>query len=138
MFGDSLLQPINMKEFNFYLYNKQATRVSFPGSTAAGVLMYVNENIPSRRLDGHTIPDDVEMCGEKPKKTKVGTIRNISPPNMSDNSFYDHLNRVLEYYSKKYDRIVILRHFNSERNDEHIHTFRNNLHNLVKEKTCFK
>ena len=33
MFGDSLLQPISMEEFNSYLDNNiQATRVSFPGA----------------------------------------------------------------------------------------------------------
>ena len=52
---------------------------------------------------------------------------------MSEKYFYDHLSRVLDYYSKNC-------YFNSEPNDEHIHTFRNsyNLQNLVTEKTCFK
>ena len=43
-----------------------------------GILMYVN-NIPSRILNQHTIPDDVEiMCGDKPKKAKVDHNRNLS------------------------------------------------------------
>ena len=38
--------------------------------------MYVNDNIPSRILNQHTIPDDV--CGDKLKKAKVDHNRNIS------------------------------------------------------------
>ena len=51
MFGDSLLQPINMKEFNYYLYNKQATRVSFPGSTAAKLCHYMKPTIKGELPD---------------------------------------------------------------------------------------
>ena len=43
------------------------------GRGGGGVLMYVHENIPSRRLNGHTIPEVVEiMCVEINLKNKSG------------------------------------------------------------------
>ena len=107
-----------------------------------GLLLYVNENIPSRTLYAHITPDDMEiLCVEinlrKQKWILIGTYR---PPSMSERYFYDNLSRVVDYYSKYYDRIVIMGDFNSEPTDEHTQNFCNsfNLHNLVKENTCFK
>ena len=104
--------------------------------------MYVNENIPSCKLNEHTLPDDIEiMCVElNLKKQKWVLIGLYRPPNMNERYFLDHLSRVIDYYSTKYDRIVIMGDFNSEPCDEPIETFCGsyNLHNLVKEETCFK
>ena len=59
---------------------------------------------------------------------------------MNEKYFLDHLSRVVELYSKSYDRVIIMGVFNSEPCDEPIQTFCGgyNLYNLVKEKTCFK
>ena len=107
-----------------------------------GLLMYVNENIPSRKLNEHILPIDIEiMCVEvnlrKQKWILVGIYR---PPNMNESYFLGHLSRVIDLYSKTYDRILIMGDFNSEPCDEPIETFCDgyNLYNLVKEKTCFK
>ena len=49
------------------------SNILLSGGGGGGVIMYVNENIPSRRLNGHTIPDDVEiMCVEINLKNKSG------------------------------------------------------------------
>ena len=84
--------------------------------------MYVNENIPSRKLKEHTLPDDVEiMCVEMNlKKQKWALMGIYRPPNMNERYFLDHLSRVIDYYSKKYDRVVIMGDFNSEPSDEPI------------------
>ena len=109
---------------------------------AGGLLLYINENIPSRELNEHTLSDDIEiMCVEiNLKKQKWVLISIYRPPNMNERYFLDHLSRVIDCYSKKYDRFVIMGDFNSEPSDEPIETFLScyNLHNLVKEKTCFK
>ena len=59
---------------------------------------------------------------------------------MNKRYFFDNLSRLVDYYNKNYDRLVIMGDFNSEPADEHIQTFcySYNLHNLVKENTCFK
>ena len=107
-----------------------------------GLLLYVNDNIASRKLNGHSVPTDIEIiCVEinlrKQKWIIIGIYR---PPKMNEKYFYEHLSRVVDLYSKKYDRIVIMGDFNSEPNEDLIETFSNsyNLYNLVKEKTCYK
>ena len=61
-------------------------------------------------------------------------------PALRERYFLDHLSRTIDYYSKKYDKVVIMGDFNLEPDDEPMKAFCDsyNLHNLVKEKTCFK
>ncbi len=110
--------------------------------TGGGLLMYVNENIPSRQLKEHIIPDDIEiMCVEINLKKKKWVLLGIyRPPNMNEKYFFDNLSRVIDCYSKKYDSIIVMGDFNLEPTDGPIETFCNsyNLYNIVKEKTCFK
>ena len=107
-----------------------------------GLLLYVNDNIPSRQLTEHVIPDDIEiMCVEiNLKKQKWVLLGIYRPPKMNEKYFLDHLSRVIDVYSRKYDKIVIMGDFNLEPTDEPIESLCNtyNLYNLVKEKTCFK
>ena len=107
-----------------------------------GLLMYVNEDIPSRQLKEHYAPDDVEViCVEinlrKEKWVIIGIYR---PPSMNDKYFLDNLSRITDFYSCKYDKVLIMGDFNQEPSEEGIETFCNihNLYNLVREKTCFK
>ena len=90
----------------------------------------------------HVIPEDIEIISveinlKKQKWVLLGIYR---PPKMNENYFLDHLCRVIDVYSKKYEKIVIMGDFNLEPTDEPIESFCNtyNLYNLVKEKTCFK
>ena len=109
---------------------------------AGGLLMYVNENIPSRKISELALPDDIEiMCVEiNLKKQKWALIGIYRPPALRESYFLDHLSRTIDYYSKKYDKVVIMGDFNSEPSDIPIEAFCDsyNLYNLVKEKTCFK
>ena len=109
---------------------------------AGGLLMYVNEDIPSRLLNEHSAPDDLELiCVEINLKKQKWLIMGIyRPPKMSETYFLDHLSRITDFYSRKYDRIVIMGDFNLELTDKPIKTFSNsyNFKNLVNENTCFK
>ena len=51
IFGASLLQPINMREFNKYLDNQHAVRGSFPGATAAKLNYYMKPTIEEEQPD---------------------------------------------------------------------------------------
>ena len=107
-----------------------------------GLILYVNENIPSKKLNEHILPDDVEiLCTEiNLKKQKWVIIGIYHPPNMKDDYFIDHLSKTIDFYSTKYDRLVIMGDFNLEPSTELIETLCNSydLYNLVKEHTCFK
>ena len=108
-----------------------------------GLLMYVNEDIPSRVLNSHVTPDDIEiLCIEinlrKQKWVVLGIYR---PPNTIDRYFMDHLSRVVDCYSRrKYDNFIIMGDFNLQESDVHMKNMlvSYNLVSLVKENTCFK
>ena len=113
------------------------------GGGGGGLLLYVNENIPSRMLKEHSSPVDIEiLCVEiNLRKQKWIIIIGIyRPPSMNGTYFLEHLSRITDFYSCKYDRIIIMGDFNQEPSEEGIETFCNshNLYNLVHEKTCFK
>ena len=57
--------------------------------------MYVNENIPSRKLNEHTIPDDVEiMCVEINLKQQKWALMGIyRPPNKEERYFLDQIRK---------------------------------------------
>ena len=70
-------------QFSFDGYSKPHRKDRTFGG--GGLLMYVNENIPSRKLNEHTIPDDVEItCVEinlkKQKWVLMGIYRPPPPP----------------------------------------------------------
>ena len=104
--------------------------------------MYVNEDIPSRILKSHVTPNNIEiLCIEinlrKQKWVVLGIYR---PPNLNDNYFINHLSRVIDLYSKKYDNLIIMGDINLQESDEHMKNMliSFSLVNLVKENTCFK
>ena len=109
---------------------------------AGGLLLYVNEDIPSKKLKNHILPDDIEiLCVEINLKKQKWIIMGIyKPPNMSNTYFLEHLSKTIDCYSAKYDRLVVMGDFNLEPSTEIIETFCNSydLYNLVNEKTCFK
>ena len=70
----------------------------------------------------------------------MGYIRDLPPPDMNPNYFCNHLSRIIDLYSTKYDRMIIMGDFNMEPTDNIMHNLCDgyNLFNLVKEPTCFK
>ena len=70
-------------QFYFQGYSKphRKDRTLGPGG---GLLMYINQNIASRKLKEHNIPENAGKCRnfvrrDKFKKTKMGINRNLSP-----------------------------------------------------------
>ena len=66
-------------------------------STSGGVLVYVNENIPSRPLLKLTLPSDIqlipfELCL---RKTKWLIIFGYKLPNMNNNYFLSEVNKLI-------------------------------------------
>ena len=59
---------------------------------------------------------------------------------MNDKYFMDHLSRTIDLYCNKYDRVIVMGDFNLEPSSAFAKTLchSHDLHNLVKEDTCFK
>ena len=121
-------------QFSYEGYSKPHRKDRSLGG--GGLLVYVNDNIPFLKLNEHSLPADIEiMCVElNLKKQKWIVIGIYRPPKMNEKYFLDHLSRVVDFYSKAYDRVLIMGDFNSEPCDELIQTFSDgyNLYNLVK------
>ena len=97
---------------------------------------------PSVQKNDHPAPDDVEIvCVEINLRKQKWLITGIyRPPSMNTTYFFDHLSRIADFYSSKYDRMVFMGDFNAEPAVECVQTFCDSytLYNLVMEKTCFK
>ena len=105
------------------------------------VIIYVREDIPSKILEKHKLPQDVEgmfveLNFRKIKWLLFGTYH---PPSQNDQYYFEALDKALDCYSS-YDRIVLIGDFNSEDHETCMETFlyKHNLKNIVKEGTCFK
>ena len=59
---------------------------------------------------------------------------------MNHNYFMDHLSRTIDFYCTKYERVIVMGDFNLEPSCAFVKTLchSHDLHNLVKEDTCFK
>ena len=106
-----------------------------------GIIIYVSEDIPSKILEKHKLPQDVEgmfveLNFRKIKWLLFGTYH---PPSQNDQYYFEALDKALDCYSS-YDRIVLIGDFNSEDHETCMETFlyQHNLTNIVKEGTCFK
>ena len=107
-----------------------------------GILAYVREDIPSKELDRHTFPHDIEgiFFEINLRKTKWLLCATYHPPSQSDNYYFNFLERALDIYNDFYDNFLLIGDFNSEETEPHISDFLDqySAKNLVKEKTCFK
>ena len=106
-----------------------------------GVIIYIREDTPSKILEKHKLPQDVEgmfveLNFRKIKWLLFGTYH---PPSQNDQYYFEALDKALDCYSS-YDRIVLIGDFNSEDHETCMETFlyQHNLTNIVKEGTCFK
>ena len=104
-------------------------------------MIYIRENIPSKLLDKHAFPYDmeglfVELNFRKCKWLLFGTYH---PPSQADNYYFDNLDKAFSAYSS-YEKRLLIGDFNTEISELRIDFFvyRHELHNLVKEKTYFK
>ena len=111
-------------------------------SNGSGILLYVKDNISSRLLTDHKLPDNVEcLFTEINFGNKNWLLRcSYNPHRYNISSDISHLTKGLENYISHYDNILFLGNFNSQPSENCVSDFCNvyDLSNLVKEPTCFK
>ena len=83
LLNDSFPDHNSSKEFSI----RHRTDRSLGGG---GLLIYVNESIPSRKLKVYNLPDEIEIFLKKQKWAVIGIF---NPPKMKDNYFWDQLRR---------------------------------------------
>ena len=106
-----------------------------------GVMVYVQETIPSKILEKHSCPNNIEylfieLNFRKFKWLLCGTYH---PPSQNDEYYFNYLDKALDSYSN-YEKVLLVRDFITEITEHYIESFlyEHELSNLVKEKTCFQ
>ena len=110
-----------------------------------GLIIYVQEDIPSKALNKHNFTGNVEglFVEINLRKTKLilfGTYHSTHPEyGMSDDNYFKEVSHALDVYSN-YEKFLLAGDFNVEENENCLSDFlyEHNAKNLVKEKTCFK
>ena len=107
-----------------------------------GIFIYIREDIPSKKLDKHTFPNDIEgiFIEINLRKTKWLIFGSYHPPGQSDDYYFHNVGRALDIYNENYDKFLLVGDFNSEHTESSLSSFlfQYNAKNIVKEKTCFK
>ena len=106
-----------------------------------GVMVYIRDTIPSKILEKHSCPNNIEcffieLNFIKCKWLLCGTYH---PPSQNDEYYFDYLDEALDTYSN-YEKVLLVGDFNTEITEHYMESFlyEHELSNLVKEKTCFK
>ena len=104
-------------------------------------MVYIREDIPSKLLDKHVFIYDMEgLFAELNFRKCTWLLFGTYPPTIpSRYLFFDNLDKTIYTYSS-YEKRLLIWDFNTETFEPRIDSFiyEHDLHNLVKEKTCFK
>ena len=106
-----------------------------------GVLVYIREDIPSKQLNCHIFPEDIEgiFVEINLRKTKWLLFGSYHPPSQSDQYYFDCVGRSIDKYSN-WDNFLLAGDFNAEEWEPCLKSFlfEYDIYCLVKDKTCFK
>ena len=78
-----------------------------------GVLIYVREGIPSKPLNLHIFPEDIEGIFVEINLSGYFCVLTI-PPSQPDQYYFDCLGRALDKHAEKYDNFLLSGDFNAE------------------------
>ena len=109
---------------------------------SGGLLVYVNNNIPSRRLHLFNFASDIQIIPIELnfRKQKWLILSIYRPPKQNFLYFLTNLTEAVDFYSRNYENILINGDFNAEPQDAKMKTFldANTLHSHHNIKTCWK
>ena len=107
-------------------------------------MIFVSEDIPSKFVSKHTLPDDIGgMFSEISfRKAKWLILRTCYPPNQPDDYFFRAVGNALDQYLKTYGKLLLLGDFNAEDTEpfQNLPEFLKQYQakNIMKNKTCLK
>ena len=106
------------------------------------VMIFVSEDILSKLVSKHTLPDDIEgmFIETNLRKTKWPILGTYHPPNQPDDYFFKAVGNALDQYLKTYEKFLLLGDFNAEDTEPILSEFLEQYEtkNIMKNKTCFK
>ena len=105
------------------------------------LLMYIKDDMPQKE-SSFNLPSDIEIIIIELNINKIKWLvcGCYHSPSQSDEYFFYHLGKVLDNFSTKYDRFVLLDDFDVKESETILSEFLNafNAKNIVKNKICFK
>ena len=111
-------------------------------NTSGGLLLYTRENLPFQRLNCPVVNDDIQcIIGELNLRKQIWLILSIyKNPKQNTKYFLDNITNILDFYSNKYENIIIMGDFNEKVTQPDMVNFMSNfsLYNLIKKPTCYK
>ena len=86
---------------------------------SGGLLVYVNEDMPSKLLK-YKLPDDIQVLPIEInlRKSKWLLVPLYRPPVKHKVEFNKHLSKLIDHYADVYDNILLLGDFNMEESDK--------------------
>ena len=126
----------------FYLQGYRRPYRLNVSDTSGGLLVYVNSAIPSRPLSSLSKPKDMQVLlielNLRHHKWLLITIYRHHSQNLKH--FLTNLSLLVEYYSERYESVVILGDFNGTPTSDELVNFMSalSLHSLINTPTCFK
>ena len=105
---------------------------------SGGLIVFVNNDISSRRLKNFTFSFQVLPIEINLKKEKWVIFAIYRPPKLNINFFLDELTKGIDFYSKDFSNIIIMGDFNAQPSDISEFLAENDLFCHTKNKTCFK
>ena len=112
---DSTFSMSQFHIFEFSFFRQDLNR--FGG----GLILYINENISCRPLNDHpTFPNleliAIEIHQNKRRWLFIGTYK---PPSQSNNEFANRLSLIIDYYSPKYENLILIEDFKLSPENQH-------------------
>ena len=106
-----------------------------------GIIIYVREDIRSKVLRKHIIPNDteaifVEIKFRKSKRLLCGTYHS---PSQSDQQYFDNIDKALDVYCQ-YEKVVLVGDFKAQVGEKCFDDFlfQHELKNVDNKPTCYK
>ena len=90
-----------------------------------GIIVYVREDIPSRKLDQFKLDDDIEgiFIEINLRKSKWLMLATYRPPFSSKSQYLDSIGNSIDFYSKTYQNVVLLGDFNITESEKEMYDF---------------
>ena len=108
--------------------------------TSGGLLVYVKNGLPSSRLKGFSLPNDIQIIPIEIRlnNSKWLVISIYRPPKKDLEYLLANLTKILDFYD--FDRCLLIGDFNTNPENDSLRLFMESqlLYNHVKFKTCFK
>ena len=84
-----------------------------------GILVFVREDIPSKNLQEHMLPGDIEALPIEInlRKTKLLILAAYHPPFQSDEYFFANITKTLDKYVHSYEKVLLAGDFNAQENE---------------------